>query len=44
LAIQEAKRRRIPVYDFNILACLSGSQALQVKTIIGPSETTLPAL
>lgn len=44
LAIQEAKRRHLPVYDFNLSVSLKASPALDVKTVIGPAENTLPEL
>lgn len=44
LAIKEAKRRRIPVFDFNLSVFLKASPALDVKTVLGPAESTLPTL
>ncbi|CAM9470057.1 unnamed protein product [Choristocarpus tenellus] len=44
LAVKEAKRRKIPVFDFNISASLSSSKTLLAKTVVGPAEETLPEL
>lgn len=44
LAIQEAKRRKIPVFDFNLSVSLKATPTLDAKTVIGPAEITLPML
>ncbi|CAM9420606.1 unnamed protein product [Ectocarpus sp. 13 AM-2016] len=44
LAIREAKRRGIPVFDFNVSVSLKSSPALDAKTVLGRAEATLPAL
>lgn len=44
LAIREAKRRRIPVFDFNLCVSLKASPALDAKTVLGTAEATLPTL
>lgn len=44
LAIREAKRRYLPVFDFNVSVHLKASPSLDAKTVLGPAEATLPAL
>lgn len=44
LAIREAKRRYLPVFDFNVSVHLKASPSLDAKTVLGPAEAMLPAL
>ena len=44
LAIREAKRRCVPVFDFNVSVCLKTSPSFNAKTVLGPAEATLPTL
>jgi NAD-dependent deacetylase len=44
IALDEARSRRVPVFDFNLASTLHSSPALNVQTIEGPAEETLPLL
>jgi NAD-dependent deacetylase len=44
IALDEARSRKVPVFDFNVAASLRSSPALNVQTIEGPAEETLPLL
>jgi NAD-dependent deacetylase len=44
IALDEARSRKVPVFDFNVAASLHSSPALNVQTIEGRAEETLPLL
>ncbi|CAM9212534.1 unnamed protein product, partial [Phaeothamnion confervicola] len=44
LALDEARRRRLPIFDFDLRPSLTSTPVLDVRNIDGPAEATLPLL